>query len=38
MNSKPQQLAEQLDYLKLRFMENNHETLAATAANKRLEP
>jgi len=34
MISKPQQLAEQLDYLKLRFMENNHETLAATAAKK----
>jgi len=34
MISKPQQLAEQLDYLKLRFMENNHETLAAMAAKK----
>jgi DNA replication protein DnaC len=34
MNSKPQQLAEQLGYLKLRFMENNHEALAATAAAK----
>jgi len=34
MTSKPQQLAEQLDYLKLRFMENNHETLAAMAAKK----
>ena len=34
MISKPQQLAEQLDYLKLRFMENNHETLASTAAKK----
>lgn len=34
MNSKPQQLAEQLTYLKLRFMENNHEPLAATAATK----
>lgn len=32
MNSKPLQLAEQLDYLKLRFMEKNHETMAATAA------
>ncbi|MGA7278176.1 MAG: IS21-like element helper ATPase IstB [Desulfocapsaceae bacterium] len=32
MNSKPLQLAEQLDYLKLRFMEKNHETQAATAA------
>lgn len=32
MNSKPQHLTEQLDYLKLRFMENNHEELAATAA------
>ena len=34
MISKPQQLAEQLDYLKLRFMETNHETLAAMAAKK----
>jgi DNA replication protein DnaC len=34
MKSKPQQLADQLDYLKLRFMENNHEALAATAAEK----
>jgi DNA replication protein DnaC len=32
MNSKPLQLAEQLDYLKLRFMKKNHETQAATAA------
>lgn len=34
MNSKPQQLAEQLSYLKLRFMEDNHKALAATAASK----
>lgn len=34
MNSKPLQLAEQLDYLKLRFMEKNHLILAATAATK----
>lgn len=34
MNSKPQQLAEQLDYLKLRFMDSNHQDLAATAAAK----
>lgn len=34
MNSKPQQLTEQLDYLKLRFMEKNCEELAATAAGK----
>jgi DNA replication protein DnaC len=34
MNSRPLQLAEQLGYLKLRFMENNHEALAATAAEK----
>jgi DNA replication protein DnaC len=34
MNSKPQQLTEQLSYLKLRFMEINHKALAATAASK----
>ena len=34
MNSGPLQLADQLDYLKLRFMENNHYVLAATAAEK----
>lgn len=34
MNSKPQQLTEQLDYLKLRFMEKNHEELAVAAAGK----
>lgn len=34
MNSKPQQLAEQLSYLKLRFMENNYAALAVTAAAK----
>lgn len=34
MNSRPLQLADQLGYLKLRFMENNHEALAATAAEK----
>ena len=34
MNNKPQHLAEQLDYLKLRFMENNYKDLAATAATK----
>lgn len=34
MNNKPQHLAEQLGYLKLRFMENNHKVLAATAATK----
>lgn len=34
MNNKPQQLVDQLGYLKLRFMENNHEELAATAAAK----
>ena len=33
-SNKPQQFADQLDYLKLRFMENNHEALAATAAEK----
>lgn len=31
-SNKPQQLADQLDYLKLRFMENNHQALAVTAA------
>lgn len=34
MNSKPQQLADQLDYLKLRFMDSNHEEMATTAAAK----
>ncbi len=32
MNKKPQQTVEQLDYLKLRFMESNYKELAATAA------
>lgn len=34
MNKKPQQLADQLGYLKLRFMEKNYGELAATAAKK----
>jgi DNA replication protein DnaC len=34
MNNKPQHLAEQLGYLKLRFMENNYKALAVTAATK----
>jgi len=34
MNCKPLKTADQLDYLKLRFMQKNHEDLAATAAAK----
>ena len=34
MNSRPQQLTDQLAYLKLRFMEQNYQALAATAATK----
>ena len=34
MDNKPQQLVDNLEYLKLRFMQNNHKALAATAAAK----
>jgi DNA replication protein DnaC len=34
MHNKPRHISEQLDYLKLRFMQHNHEALAKTAAAK----
>ncbi len=38
MNKSPQQLDEQLCYLKLRFMEQHYRDLAATAAKNNWSP